>query len=91
MVGNLVYSMVMIKINISEAKTRLSEYVERLRAGETILLCKRNTPVAEIRPLPARPGRTRPVGLGKGKFRVPKSFFEPLPEEVSALFRGEAG
>ncbi|MCL5966764.1 MAG: type II toxin-antitoxin system Phd/YefM family antitoxin [Deltaproteobacteria bacterium] len=78
----------MIRINIYEAKTRLSSYLERLRAGETILLCKRNVPVAEIRPLPAPSGERRPVGLAAGTFRVPKSFFEPLPEDVIAAFRG---
>jgi prevent-host-death family protein len=83
--------MSMIRINIYEARTHLSEYLKRLRAGETIVLCKRNTPVAEIRPLPVRPGKKRPIGLAAGKVRVTKSFFEPLPEDVIASFRGGAG
>jgi len=83
--------MSMIRINIYEARTHLSEYLKRLRAGETIVLCKRNTPVAEIRPLPARPRKRRPIGLAAGKVRVTKSFFDPLPEDVIASFRGGAG
>src|SRR3989337_651992 len=79
------------RINISEARTPLSEYLNSLRAGETIILCKRNTPVAEIRPLPVRPRKRRPIGLAAGKVRVTKSFFEPLPEDVIASFRGGAG
>lgn len=41
----------MIKVNIHEAKTHLSRYLERLSEGERIVLCKRNVPIAEIRPL----------------------------------------
>jgi antitoxin (DNA-binding transcriptional repressor) of toxin-antitoxin stability system len=78
----------MIRINIYEAKTHLSRYVDRLLRGEVIVLCKRNVPIAEIRPLP-RPRRgKRPVGLAKGKFRIPKAFFEPLPEEILDSFQG---
>jgi antitoxin (DNA-binding transcriptional repressor) of toxin-antitoxin stability system len=42
----------MIKLNIHEAKTHLSRYLSRLAKGETITLCKRNVPIAEIRPIP---------------------------------------
>ena len=38
----------MIKLNIHEAKTHLSKYLAKLKAGDRILLCKRNQPVAEI-------------------------------------------
>jgi prevent-host-death family protein len=79
----------MIKLNIHEAKTHLSHYIEEVERGETILLCKRNQPVAEIRPLAARPQKKRPIGLAKKKFTVPDSFFDELPDETLALFRGE--
>jgi prevent-host-death family protein len=75
----------MIKLNIHEAKTHLSRYLARVAAGETIVLCNRNVPVAEIRPLPKRRNAKRPIGLGKGVFTVPPEFFEPLPEaEIEA-------
>jgi prevent-host-death family protein len=79
----------MIKLNVHEAKTHLSRYLEEVEHGETILLCRRNQPVAEIRPLPAHRHKPRAVGLAKGKFTVPASFFEDLPEETLALFHGE--
>ncbi len=85
----LVYNIVMIKLNIHEAKTHLSHYLEELKRGEIITICKRNQPIAEIRPIAARPHKQRPVGLAKGKFTVPASFFEELPEETIALFHGE--
>ncbi len=79
----------MIKLNIHQATTHLSEYLARLRPGETILLCRRNTPVAEIRALPVPPAKKRQIGLAADSFSVPQSFFDPLPEEVAAAFRGE--
>jgi antitoxin (DNA-binding transcriptional repressor) of toxin-antitoxin stability system len=80
----------MIKLNVHEAKTHLSRYLAKLKKGQTILLCRRNTPVAEIRPLPAALEKPRPIGLAKGKFRVPADFFEPLPEELVNAFHGDA-
>ena len=79
----------MIKLNIHEAKTHLSKYLDRLAKGETILLCKRNVPIAEIRPLPQESGTPRPIGLAKGTFEVPPSFFEPLPDDLTSAFHGE--
>jgi prevent-host-death family protein len=78
----------MIKLNIHEAKTHLSHYLEEVEQGETIILCRRNQPVAEIRPLPARRQKKRPVGLAKGKFSVPVSFFDELPADLTSPFNG---
>lgn len=78
----------MIKLNIHEAKTHLSKYLAKLKAGDRILLCRRNQPVAEITPLPEAPTRPRPIGLAKGRFTVPRSFFEPLPDELLHAFEG---
>jgi len=79
----------MIKLNIHEAKTHLSRYLGRLARGESILLCKRNIPIAEIRPLPPHRKNRRPVGLAKGKFKIPPEFFEPLPSDVLDSFYGQ--
>jgi prevent-host-death family protein len=78
----------MIKLNIHEAKTHLSHYLEEVEQGETIILCRRNQPVAEIRPLSASRQKKRPIGLAKGKFSVPDSFFDELPDTITALFDG---
>ncbi len=88
LVHYMVHNLTMIKLNIHEAKTHLSKYLARLQKGETILLCKRNQPIAEIRPLPSVPTKKRPIGLAAGKFTVPDSFFEPLSEELLGLFEG---
>ena len=78
----------MIILNIHEAKTHLSRHLDALQRGEPIILCKRNRPIAEIRPLPAPETEPRPIGLAKGEFTVPPSFFDPLPEEVEKSFMG---
>jgi antitoxin (DNA-binding transcriptional repressor) of toxin-antitoxin stability system len=78
----------MIRLNIHEAKAHLSKYLPRLAKGETILLCKRNVPIAEIRPLPGASRRARPIGLDRGRFAVPAEFFDPLPDTLLDAFEG---
>lgn len=78
----------MKRVNTHEAKTHLSRILEEVENGETVLVCRRNVPIAELRPLaPPREG-DRPVGLAAGRFNVPDSFFEPLPLEVVVSFEG---
>jgi antitoxin (DNA-binding transcriptional repressor) of toxin-antitoxin stability system len=82
----------MTKLNVHEAKTHLSEYLTRIEAGETIVLCRRNVPIAEIRPLTRAEPPPRPeIGFAKGTFVVPDEFFEPLPAELLDAFEGQAG
>ena len=76
----------MIQLNIHEAKTHLSRYLKELTAGECIVLCKHNMPIAEIRPLPKPQNKPRPIGLAKGQFRIGKAFFEPLPKDIVEAF-----
>jgi antitoxin (DNA-binding transcriptional repressor) of toxin-antitoxin stability system len=79
----------MKKLNLHEVKTHLSRYLPLLKKGETILLCKQNIPIAEIRPLPPLHKMKRPIGLAKGEFTVSPEFFEPLPDDHLAAFSGE--
>ena len=67
----------MTVVNIHEAKTHLSRLLERVRAGEEIIIAKGGTPFARLCPLESPPPR-RP-GLLHG--RVDDAFFDPLPEE----------
>jgi len=77
----------MKKVNLYEAKAHLSALVDRVAGGETVVICRRNVPAAELRPVP-KPRRTRrPIGLVP-RFTVPPSFFEPLPEDLLAAFEG---
>jgi len=64
-------------VNINEAKTHLSQLIERVRAGEEITIAKSGKPVAKLAPLsapePRRPGLL--VGTVEG------TFFDPLSEQ----------
>ncbi len=88
----LVYYLVMstISMNMHDAKTRLSEVIANLRPGDRVVLCRRNRPVAEIRPLPSVNGEPRPIGKGKGLVVIPPTFFHPLPEDVLKTFEASS-
>ena len=91
MVMYMVHIMVMIMVNIHEAKARLSHLIEMVASGERVVLCKRNTPVAELRAISQPVRGTRPVGLAKqdhGELELPESFFDPLPDELIEGFEG---
>ncbi|MDE0201661.1 MAG: type II toxin-antitoxin system prevent-host-death family antitoxin [Rhodospirillaceae bacterium] len=75
----------MIWVNVTEAKTHLSRYLKRVEQGETVVLCRRNVPVAEVRPLPKPLREPRPVGIDRG-MTIPAAFFETLPDDLLAAF-----
>ncbi len=78
----------MTKLNVHEAKTHLSRYLDRVEAGETIILCRHNKPIAEVRPIKSPAKRKRVFGVYEG-FGVSPRFFEPLPEDELRLWNGE--
>lgn len=79
----------MIRLNIHEAKTHLSKHLRRVKKGETIILCERNVPIAEIRPIKQENRSPRPIGLDKGRLVVPENFNDPLPDWLLDAFEGE--
>jgi len=84
----MVQYMTMIKVNIAEAKARFSKYLKKVEQGETVVLARRNRPVAEIRRIKVRRRGRRPMGLCAGDFVVPGNFDAPLPEELLDAFEG---
>jgi prevent-host-death family protein len=81
--------MIMKVINVHEAKAKLSEYLDAAAAGEHVVICKRNQPVAELRVVAPKRLQPRPVGRAAGRVAVPPSFFDPLPDDVADAFAGE--
>ena len=71
-------------VNVHEAKTHFYELLERAHGGETIVLAKAGKPYAKLVPLEA-PQERRPGAL-KGKIKLTKEFFEPLPEKELAAW-----
>ena len=75
-------------INIGVAKARFTEFARRVRNGETIVVCHRNRPFAEIRPLRRLTRKRRPFGLARGLLELPHDFNAP-DQEIARLFSGE--
>ena len=73
-------------VNISEAKARLPELVQRAARGEEIIIARNGEPQARLVPL--APTKPRVPGRGAGEWHVVGDFNEPLPEEVLAAFEG---
>ena len=66
------------EIGSFEAKTRLSELLERVGRGEVYVITKRGRPVAELRPLPGRGGLR--FGSDEGHITIRDDFDAPLPD-----------
>ncbi len=79
----------MKRINVHEVKAHFSKCLEDVERGETFLVCRRNAPVAELRPMRRERTKVRPTGLAKGKLRLPRSFFKPLPADLLDAFEGK--
>jgi prevent-host-death family protein len=77
--------MTMIVVNIHEAKARLSEFLDAVAAGERVMICKRNQPVAELRAVEQKRTEPRPLGGAKG-IVIPPSFFDAMPDAFLDAF-----
>lgn len=76
----------MLTVNVHQAKTQLSRLLARVEAGEEVVIARRGEPVVRLVSCKAR-GKRQPDAL-KGKFIVPDSFFDPLPEEELNAWEG---
>lgn len=71
-------------INIHEAKTHLSHYLEQLHVShEPIIICKNGKPVAQITKY--HPPTSRTLGLWQGQIQISDDFDE-LPIELKGFF-----
>ena len=67
----------MVIVNVHQAKTHLSRLLERVAAGEEVVIARAGNPVARLVPLQ----REEPRNPGLVKGRVTDAFFEPLPAD----------
>lgn len=75
-------------INVYEAKTHLSQLLDRAAAGEEIVIARAGRPIARLVALSDAPSRRRSPGAWRGKVSIADDFDE-LPAEIEAAFRGE--
>jgi prevent-host-death family protein len=74
-------------VNVYEAKTHLSQLLDRAAAGEEIVIARAGRPVARLVAL-AESARPRMPGGWRGKVSMAADFDE-LPTGLDAAFRGE--
>ena len=66
-------------VNVHEAKTHLSRLLDRVHAGEEIVIAKNGKPFARLVPIGMGKAERKP-GTLKGLVQITDSFFEPLPK-----------
>jgi len=74
----------MPKYNVHEAKTHLSKLLERVAAGEEVIIAKSGVPVARL--VPAAPPQERRLGTEEGRVFVADDFDAPLPKDLLKAF-----
>ena len=74
-------------MNVYEAKTHLSQLLDRAAAGEEIVIARAGRPVARLVALADSSARRMPGGW-RGKVSMAADF-DDLPAEIDAAFRGE--
>ncbi len=74
-------------VNLYQAKTHLSELVDRAASGEEIVIAKAGKPLARLVPLAGAAAGRLPGGW-EGTVYIAPDFDAPLPPEVLAAFLG---
>jgi prevent-host-death family protein len=80
----------MSTVSLQELQRDTDALLDRVEAGERLVVVRGGRPVAELRPVTA-PGPApapRPFGLCAGAFAVPDDFDAPLPDDVLREFEG---
>lgn len=73
-------------VNIHEAKTQFSRFVDQAEAGEEIVIARAGKPVARLVGLTAAAPQPRKLGLGKKRFSFPENFDSLDVGEIAAMF-----
>jgi prevent-host-death family protein len=78
----------MTQVSVEEIQRDVLTYLQRVEAGEALVIVRAGTPVAEITPITPRTETLRPFGLYAGEFALPDDFATPLPESILKVFEG---
>ena len=73
-------------VNIHQAKTHLSRLVERVEAGEEVVIARAGRPVARLVPFRSRTSPRTP-GLWRGRVRLAPDFDAPDDQLIDAFER----
>jgi prevent-host-death family protein len=75
----------MARVGMHEAKTKLSQLVERAAAGEDIVIQRNGTPVARLVPVAPTASLASVRGAWRGRVHIADDFDE-LPDDVADAF-----
>ena len=75
-------------VNIHEAKTQLSRFIDKASLGESVIIARAGTPVARLVPLESE-RKVRTLGLGKAVYTLPANFDELHRDAFQAMFASE--
>lgn len=73
-------------VNIHEAKTHFSRFVDQAEAGEEIVIARAGKPVARLVALASADSKPRKLGLGKKTFTLPEQFDRLNASEIAEMF-----
>lgn len=82
------YDGFMSNISLQELTHDPAALLDRVAAGEHIVVIRGGRPVAELRPVAPPHLVSRPYGLAAGSFTVPDDFDSPLPADILREFEG---
>jgi prevent-host-death family protein len=82
------YNTAMSTISLHDLQQNPAALLDRVEAGEHLIVVRGGRPVAELRPITAARSGPRPFGLCAGAFTVPDDFDAPLSEDVLREFEG---
>lgn len=68
----------MEQTNIAQFKSRLSEFLARVEAGESVEICRRNVSIARVSPTATRSKNRTVLGCGEGTVVVRADLTEPV-------------
>ncbi len=75
-------------VNIHEAKTQLSRFIDQASQGESIIIARAGRPVARLVPLEVVK-QTRQLGLGRASYSLPANFDSLQTGDIQAMFEAE--
>lgn len=75
----------MLTVNIHEAKTQLSRYVDQAAGGEEVIIARAGKPIARLIPLQAKKQK-RQLGLGEAIYTLPTNFDSLHTDDIQAMF-----
>jgi prevent-host-death family protein len=76
-------------VTLDDLLKHTRQVLDRVAAGDTLVVTRKNKPIVEMRPVRDAPSGSRPYALAAGRLTVPDDFDDPLPDDIIAAFSGQ--